>query len=139
MQSKPSARPSPPATPRAARRRTAPLDGVLHPHIFRALGDPSRIGILACLAKCARPCAVSEIAECCDLDLSVVSRHLRALEDAAVLASERQGRIVRYRVRYTEVAAWFRAVADAIESCARSGCCDPASACGCAPTAHPRT
>lgn len=118
-------------TPKEAQRKRGPVDRVLRPEVFRALGDPQRVQILACLAKCGRACAVSEIAECCAVDLSVVSRHLSSLRAAGVVASEREGRVVRYRVRYAEVSAWLRAVADALEGCACAECSSAAGSCGC--------
>lgn len=93
------------------------LDALLEPGLFRALGDPTRVLLLRCLAKCARPCSVSEIAECCDVDMSVVSRHLRVLAGAGVVHAEKRGREVLYAARYDHVAGLLRALAKAFESC----------------------
>lgn len=101
---------------RAAARRRA-IDRLLDPTLFKALGDPTRAAILACLAKCGRAVPVGDIAGCCAVDLSVVSRHLAQLASAGLLASERRGRSVQYRVRYAEVAAALRAIADAVAEC----------------------
>lgn len=120
----------PPRTPKHAARRRAPIDRHLDPELFKAFSDPTRSRLLACLAKCGRACSVSEVAECCAVDFSVVSRHLAALARAGVLESEREGRQVRYAVRFDDVAARLRALADAIESCRPSaddpgaGCCE---------------
>ena len=107
-----------------------PLDRLLDPALFRALGDRNRLMLLACIAKCGRACSVGEVAECCSVDLSVVSRHLAALARVGVLQPEKQGRVVRYAVRYVELTALLRALADAIESCSPGcsqggcdGCC----------------
>jgi len=115
---------SPPPTPRQAVRRRHAIDSLLDPDLFKALGDPTRVGLLACLAKCGRFCSVGEVAECCSVDLSVVSRHLKMLEHAGILESEREGRSVRYRVRFDELSAALRALADAIDTCCPSGTCD---------------
>jgi DNA-binding transcriptional ArsR family regulator len=113
-----------PTTPREAARRPADIDQRLDPQLFKALGDPTRVLLVSCLAKCGRPCSVGEIAQCCDVDLSVVSRHLALLARAGVLESQREGRIVRYQVRLADLAAQLRALADAIEGCcAPGGCC----------------
>lgn len=120
-----------PSTPRQAARRRAPIDRCLDPDLFKAFADPTRSRLLACLAKCGRACSVSEVAECCAVDFSVVSRHLAALARAGVLGSERLGREVHYHVRFDDVAARLRALADAFESCAQNadtrcgkgGCC----------------
>lgn len=121
-------KPCPPASPKQAAACCGPLDAALDPELFRALGDPTRVLLLACLAKCGRACSVGEVAECCSVDLSVVSRHLSLLADAGILESSKQGRAVLYRVRYAEVCRQLRALADAFESCcgdisARGGCC----------------
>lgn len=115
-----------PASPKQAAARRRPIDDLLNPELFKALSDPTRLRIAACLAKCARPCAVSEIAACCDVDLSVVSRHLKALERADLLESVKRGRTVTYAVRYEHFCRTLRALADAIEQCCPEGCAGPA-------------
>lgn len=127
--------PGRPATPAAAAACCGPIDTLLDPVLFKALCDPTRAGLLACIAKCGRACAVSEVAACCSVDISVVSRHLATLETAGVLTSEREGRTVRYAVRYRELSRTLRALADAIDGCRPTDC--PAGvdaggiACGC--------
>jgi ArsR family transcriptional regulator len=113
-----------PETPRLAAGCSQPVDDLLDPALFKVLGDPTRVRLLACIAKCGRACSVGEVAECCSVDLSVVSRHLQALARAGLVEPSRSGRTVSYAVRYAEVAAKFRALADAIQECA------PALACG---------
>ena len=108
-----------PATPKQAAARTGEVDKQLDPALFKALSDPTRRLLLACIAKCGRGCSVGEVAECCSVDFSVVSRHLAILEEAGALESTKEGRVVRYRVRYAELAASFRALADALEACCR--------------------
>ena len=121
-----------PHTPRQAAACCTPLDNLLDPALFRALGDPTRVLLLACLAKCARPCSVSEIAECCSVDLSVVSRHLKLLEEAGVLTSVKQGRGVSYAVAFDALCDALRNLADALgacraasTSCSTGSCCTP--------------
>jgi ArsR family transcriptional regulator len=106
-----------PDTPAAAAACCGPIDRLLNPELFKALCDPTRAGLLACIAKCGRPCSVSEVAACCSVDTSVVSRHLATLEKAGVLVSEREGRVVRYSVRFADLSATLRALADAIDAC----------------------
>ena len=93
------------------------LGDLLDHRFFKALCDPNRIGLLARLAQCAEPCTVSQMAECCPIDLSVVSRHLAMLRDAGILAAQKRGKEVYYSVRSPELAATLRALADAIEAC----------------------
>lgn len=129
----------PPASPRHAAAAPGPLDRAINPELFKALCDPTRASITACLCKCCRPCKVSEIAECCRVDLSVVSRHLAMLERAGVLESSRRGREVLYRVRYDALIGAFRQLADTIEVCSLA-CGDHApagSACDCSDRCGP--
>lgn len=104
-------------TPKQAAACCKPVDDLLDPEWFKALCDPTRLLILGCLIKCARTCSVGEIAECCSVDLSVVSRHLQVLDRSGLLESMKQGRTVFYRVRYAEVCQTLRSLADAIEQC----------------------
>jgi ArsR family transcriptional regulator len=106
-----------PATPKQAAARPSPLDARLDPALFKALGDPTRVSLLACIAKCGRGCSVSEVAECCSVDFSVVSRHLAILAQSGALEATKEGRVVRYRVRYAELASSLRSLADALEAC----------------------
>ena len=120
---------TPPRTPRQAARRRDGLDAVLDADLFAALADPTRVRLVSCVAKCCRACAVGEIAACCAVDLSVVSRHLKVLADAGVLSAARDGRIVRYSLRSNDLAARLRALADALEAKAPQ-CGDNDPCCG---------
>jgi ArsR family transcriptional regulator len=115
--------PSRPRTPADAACCAGPIDRLLNPELFKALCDATRAGLVACIAKCGRGCSVSEVAACCSVDTSVVSRHLATLEKAGVLSSEREGRVVRYSVRYSDLSATLRALADAIDACAPEAPC----------------
>ncbi len=98
----------------------AALKQWLSPGLFRALGDPNRLAILVALSEGGRERTVSEVASCCPVDLSVVSRHLRTLREAGVLEARKQGKEVLYRVRFDALVAILRNLADALE-----GCCPP--------------
>lgn len=119
-----------PTSPRLAAACCSPIDNLLDPALFKAFSDPTRVTLLACLAKCGRPCSVGEVAECCSVDFSVVSRHLALLARAGVLEATKEGRTVLYRVRFAELSASLRQLADAIEDCCphtagatRAKCC----------------
>lgn len=118
-----------PLTIKQAAACCSPIDDLLDPELFKALCDPTRARLLGCLVKCGRACSVGEIAECCPVDLSVVSRHLRMLERAGLLEVIKEGRTVFYRVRYERFCTALRSLADAIEGCcpsgkvAKGGCC----------------
>lgn len=122
-----------PPTPRHAARRAGPIDSLLDPGLFRALADPTRVRILRCLAKCGRACTVGEIAECCSVDLSVVSRHLSLLERSGVLMAAKEGRTVLYRVRYGPLSRTLRDLADALDECCPPGK-DASGSAGCCST-----
>ncbi|MFO0831636.1 MAG: metalloregulator ArsR/SmtB family transcription factor [Phycisphaerales bacterium] len=125
-------RPSPrPATPRHAAARQGPLDALLSPALFKALADPTRVSLLCCMAKCGRPCSVGEVAECCSVDFSVVSRHLALLARSGVLEASKQGRTVSYEVRFEHVCRSLRALADALEQCRPGPSCEKGGCRGC--------
>lgn len=109
--------------PAGARRCCQRLDQSLSPAFFRALCDENRLRLLVQLAGCRTPCSVSRIAECCPVDLSVVSRHLAVLREAGLVEARKQGKEVYYRVRFQEVVRRLRDVADAMENCCPETCC----------------
>jgi ArsR family transcriptional regulator len=106
----------------------ADLADALDPRLFRALGDANRIALLVQIGTCGEATSVSEAAECCPVDVSVVSRHLAVLRDAGVVRAERQGRRVHYSVPHADLAATLRGMADAIEACCPPECCPPDAA-----------
>ena len=119
-------------SPRQAANRRQAIDRELDLTLFKALSDPTRTQLLACLAKCGRMCSVSEVAECCSVDFSVVSRHLAILARAGVLDAHKHGRTMHYRVRYAAFSRSLRALADAIDQCCPAGTCAcNASKCKC--------
>lgn len=108
-------KPRRPGNPRQAAACCGPIDDLLNPDLFKALCDPTRARLLACLIKCGRACSVGEVGACCSVDLSVVSRHLALLAKAGALEAERRGREVWYAVKFADLCASLRALADAIE------------------------
>lgn len=128
----PAARKAPaPRTPKHAAACCRPVDGFLDPAWFKALCDPTRLRLLGCVVKCGRACSVTEVAECCDVDLSVVSRHLQVLARAQLVTASKSGRTVSYRVNYTEICSKLRGLADAIDECcpAEGACCAAGTCC----------
>ena len=121
-------------SPRQAAACCRPVDDLLDPVLFKALGDPTRVRLLGCLAKCARPCSVTELAGCCSVDLSVVSRHLQALARAGLAKPTKTGRAVTYLADYERLSSRLRALADAIDDCRpapRSAACTGGCRAGC--------
>ena len=110
-----------PMTARQAFACASPVDDLLDPALFKALGDPTRVKLLSCIIKCGRPCSVGEIAACCSVDLSVVSRHLAALARAGLAEASKSGRVVRYAARHAQLCQTLRALAAAVEECVPAG------------------
>lgn len=77
--------------------------------IFAALADPTRRAILARLAS--SEASLTELAEPFEISLSAVSKHLKVLQRAGLIACSRQG---KRRPRRLE-AAPLREVADWVE------------------------
>ena len=76
--------------------------------VFSALADPTRRAILARLALSET--TVSELAKPFDMSLPAVSKHLKVLERAGLLARARQGRVHRCQLdgrTMREAADWI--------------------------------
>ena len=90
--------------------------------LFRGFADPSRPPIMDALP--ASPLAVHEIVTRTELSQPNVSNHLRCLLDCGLVASDRDGRFIRYRIsnpRITallnDVDALLELVAEGVEAC----------------------
>jgi DNA-binding transcriptional ArsR family regulator len=66
-------------------------------HTFQALADPTRRAILARLALGSA--TVGELAEPFAISMPAVSRHLKVLEDAALIENRREGKHRRCSLR----------------------------------------
>jgi ArsR family transcriptional regulator len=93
------------------------LSVLVQPELFKALSDPNRLVLLTTLSERMEPSTVSQAAECCSVDMSVVSRHLTTMRNAGLVTAEKRGREVYYSVPRQELADQLRAMADALESC----------------------
>lgn len=77
-------------------------------HTFATLADPTRRAILARLAR--GDASVGELAEPFDISLPAISRHLRVLEEASLIARERDGKHRRCKLQphaLAEAHAWL--------------------------------
>jgi DNA-binding transcriptional ArsR family regulator len=74
---------------------------------FSLLADPRRLALLIALDRTG-PLAVSDLAVATGMNDPAVSQALRLLRAAGVVAGEREGRVVRYRVVDQEVAALLK-------------------------------
>lgn len=96
------------------------LMALIHSNVFKALSDPNRLKILDNLCQNDCESTVGDIAKCCDVDFSVVSRHLKILRDAGILQSNKKGQSVHHHINRKEVVELLRNVANRIEL--ESGC-----------------
>lgn len=82
------------------RRQPTPKERALleaKANVLKALGHPTRLWMAEQLAdgeKC-----VCELAEFIDADFSTISKHLSVLKQAGVVADEKRGKQVYYRLR----------------------------------------
>jgi DNA-binding transcriptional ArsR family regulator len=75
---------------------------------FAALADPTRCRVVELLAERARP--VHELAASFDISRPAISRHLRILKEAQLVAEEKRGRENVYALQRTKlkpVADWL--------------------------------
>ncbi|MBI1237871.1 MAG: metalloregulator ArsR/SmtB family transcription factor [Alphaproteobacteria bacterium] len=69
---------------------------------FKLLADPTRLAIVFACKEAPRP--VGEIAGALDLSQSLVSHHLRLLRAGRLVAAERHGKHVLYRLNDAHIA-----------------------------------
>ena len=87
------------------------------PDFFKALADPNRIKLLSRFCDCCDGCCVKDAADCCNVDLSVVSRHLAQMSAAGLLSKHKRGKHVHYQIAWKSIVSTLRTIADAIEEC----------------------
>jgi DNA-binding transcriptional ArsR family regulator len=86
--------------------------------VFAALADPTRRQLLDQISRHG-PLSATELARGYPMSRQAVVKHLSALAHAGLLAGERQGRDVRYRVMaggLGDAAAWLTEVGDRWDS-----------------------
>lgn len=94
--------------------------------IFKALGHPARVQFIKMLGSGEK--CVCDLVDGVDLGWSTVSRHLSVLKDAGIIADEKRGLKVFYRINLPCVIEFI--------NCLDNGGCDPspriqADSCGC--------
>lgn len=70
--------------------------------LLQILSNPTRLRILICLARGSKN--VAGLIGTCGLAQSAVSQHLGKLKRAGLVASERRGKYVYYKLTYPEAA-----------------------------------
>jgi ArsR family transcriptional regulator, arsenate/arsenite/antimonite-responsive transcriptional repressor len=86
----------PPAAPGPARVASEDLEACAK--LLKALSDPTRLEIVALVAKASEPLCACEIEGHFSLSQSTISHHLGQLRNAGVLASERRGTWAFYSI-----------------------------------------
>jgi DNA-binding transcriptional ArsR family regulator len=97
--------------------------------VMKALGHPTRLFLVDTLAGGER--CVCELTALVGADISTVSKHLATLRAAGLVADERRGNQVFYRLRLPCAAAFFRcleAVLQADAAAAGVACTTPVAA-----------
>lgn len=88
--------------------------------MFKALGEPNRFQLFCKLCGCEESATVSDLASGVPQDVSVISRHLKALKEVGVLDATKRGRETLYTVNARGLAQTLRTLADMLENC---NCC----------------
>ena len=122
------------SSPRQAADSPARLDALLDPELLKAIAEPTRARLLSCLLKCRRACSVTEIAECCEIDFSMVARHLATMARAGLITAEKSGRTVWYTADGSALAARCRDLAEAIDELTPATDDPPQASCPCGET-----
>ncbi|SRR5665213_197828 len=66
--------------------------------LFKALGDPHRLAMIATMARTDDDVCVCDFTNALPLEQPTVSHHLRILREAALVTCERRGTWVYYRL-----------------------------------------
>src|SRR5579872_4872624 len=90
--------------------KVANIDFGDHAQLFKALGDPHRLAILATLARAKDEVCVCDFTAGLPLEQPTVSHHLRWLREAGLVRSQRRGTWVYYRLAPGVIARLRRAV-----------------------------
>ncbi|MEM1081511.1 MAG: metalloregulator ArsR/SmtB family transcription factor [Pseudomonadota bacterium] len=83
--------------------------------LLKALGEYNRLSLVYELCQCKQPQNAMCLCECCSVDASVASRHLKVLAQEGVVQMEKKGRERIYSLNRIDIAQQLRALADQIE------------------------
>ncbi|MEM1264061.1 MAG: metalloregulator ArsR/SmtB family transcription factor [Pseudomonadota bacterium] len=84
--------------------------------LLKALGEFNRLSLVYELCQCEAPQNAGCLCDCCNVDSSVVSRHLKVLTQEGVVRMERRGRERKYSLNRSEIAQKLRSLADQIDT-----------------------
>ena len=83
--------------------------------LLKALGEVNRLSLVCRLCECRTPQNAMCLCECCSVDASGVSRHLKLLSEEGIVSVEKRGRERSYSLNRSYVASQLRVLADKIE------------------------
>ena len=81
--------------------------------LLRAMADPTRIGMLAALRQAEAPVCICDFTAAFELTQPTISHHMAKLRDAGLVAAEKRGIWVYYRL-HPALAAVDLALVDSI-------------------------
>ena len=84
--------------------------------LLKALGELNRLSLVCRLCDCNTPQKAMCLCECCNVDASGVSRHLKVLSQEGIVSMQKQGRERNYTLNRAYVAGRLRFLADKIDS-----------------------
>ena len=84
--------------------------------LLKALGEFNRLSLVYELCQCQVPRNAMCLCNCCSVDASVASRHLKVLNQAGIIAVQKNGRERTYSLNREYVASRLRSLADQIEN-----------------------
>ncbi|MEM8546742.1 MAG: metalloregulator ArsR/SmtB family transcription factor [Pseudomonadota bacterium] len=84
--------------------------------LLKALGETNRLSLVYELCQCEHPQNAMCLCDCCSVDASVVSRHLKVLEQEGVVRMQKSGRERKYSLNRRDIADRLRALADQIDA-----------------------
>lgn len=82
--------------------------------VVKAMAHPTRMFIVDELSRVGERC-VCELTEMVGVDISTVSKHLSLLKNAGIIADEKRGSQVYYRLRVPCIVDFFRCVESVLE------------------------
>ena len=85
-------------------------------NFLKALGEFNRLSLVYKLCQCSTPQNAMCLCECCNVDASVVSRHLKILAQEGVVKLEKKGRERTYTLDRENVVKTLRELANQIEN-----------------------
>ena len=84
--------------------------------LLKALGEYNRLSLVCKLCDCATPQKAMCLYECCGVDASGVSRHLKQVSQEGIVSVKKSGRERNYALNPSFVASRLRFLADKIDS-----------------------